>query len=61
MQNTAETASEPSETSSATGPKSDDQEEDVGQGGIRARARVKTHNLECKFLRVPPARAGERD
>ena len=29
---THETAPEPNETSSATGPKSDDQEEDVGQG-----------------------------
>ena len=32
---TAETAPEPSETSSATGPKSDDQQEDVSQGAPR--------------------------
>ena len=39
LQNTAETASEPSETSSSPEPKSEDQEEDVGQGAPRARGR----------------------
>ena len=60
LQNTAETASEPSETSSSPEPKSEDQEEDVEPGlkepGIRLDSRSERRDTPCD--RPPPAPVG---